>query len=59
MIYRNIAGKIALKKKAKQLFGTFEAMLLETHSLSAQMNPSSRGMITLDGVPLEEVSSFK
>ncbi len=27
--------------------------------LSAQMNPSSRGTITLDGVPLEEVSSFK
>ncbi len=26
---------------------------------SAQMNPSSKGTITLDGVPLEEVSSFK
>ncbi len=29
----------------------------KTKVLSAQMNPSSRGAITLDGVPLEEVSS--
>ncbi len=31
----------------------------KTKVLSAEMNPSSCGTITLDGVPLEEVSSFK
>ncbi len=31
----------------------------KTKVLSAQMSPSSRGTIILDGVPLEEVSSFK
>ncbi len=31
----------------------------KTKVLSAQMNPSSRGTIILDGVPLEEVASFK
>ncbi len=32
---------------------------MKTKVLSAQMNPSSRGTITLDVVPSEEVSSFK
>ncbi len=31
----------------------------KTKALSAEVNPSSRDTITLDGVPLEEVSSFK